>query len=64
MTAESTEYIPAEEATNKAVITHTQVLGGGETDSITFSIEDAGEYQYLCSFPGHFAIMQGKITVK
>ncbi|MDA9831228.1 azurin [Akkermansiaceae bacterium] len=64
MTAAATDYIPADEASKKAVIAHTKVLGGGETDSITFSIKDAGEYQYLCSFPGHFAIMQGKITVK
>ncbi len=64
MTAAATDYIPADEASKKAVIANTKVLGGGETDSITFSIKDAGEYQYLCSFPGHFAVMQGKITVK
>ncbi|MDG2400321.1 MAG: azurin [Akkermansiaceae bacterium] len=64
MTAAATDYIPVDEASKKAVIAKTKVLGGGETDSITFSIKEAGEYQYLCSFPGHFAIMQGKITVK
>ena len=46
------------------MIAKTKVLGGGESDSVTFSIKEAGEYQYLCSFPGHFALMQGKITVK
>ncbi|MEN8772742.1 MAG: azurin [Akkermansiaceae bacterium] len=64
MTAAATDYIPADEVSKKAVVAHSKVLGGGETDSITFSIKDAGEYQYLCSFPGHFALMQGKITVK
>lgn len=64
MTAAATDYVPADEASKKAVIANTKVLGGGETDSIMFSIKEAGEYQYLCSFPGHFAIMQGKITVK
>ena len=64
MTAAATDYIPADKASKDAVIAHTKTLGGGETDTITFSIKDAGEYEYLCSFPGHFAIMQGKITVK
>lgn len=64
MTAAATDYIPADEASKEAIVAHSKVLGGGETDSITFSIKDAGEYQYLCSFPGHFALMQGKITVK
>ena len=64
MTAAATNYIPTDEASKKAVIAKTKVLGGGETDSVTFSIKEAGEYQYLCSFPGHFALMQGKITVK
>ena len=64
MTAAATEDIPADEESKKAVLAHTKVLGGGETDTITFSIKEAGEYQYLCSFPGHFALMQGKITVK
>lgn len=64
MTAAATNYIPVDEASKKAVIAKTKVLGGGETDSVTFSIKEAGEYQYLCSFPGHFALMQGKITVK
>ena len=64
MTAAATNYVPTDEASKKAVIAKTKVLGGGETDSVTFSIKEAGEYQYLCSFPGHFALMQGKITVK
>jgi azurin len=64
MTAAATNYIPVDEASKKAVIAKTKVLGGGESDSVTFSIKEAGEYQYLCSFPGHFALMQGKITVK
>ena len=68
MAAAATEYIPADEESKKAVIAHTKVLGGGpddlKTDSITFSIKEAGEYEFLCSFPGHFALMKGKITVK
>ena len=64
MPAAATDYIPADEESKKAVVAHTKVIGGGESDTITFSIAEAGEYEYLCSFPGHFAIMKGKITVK
>ncbi|MFT6863223.1 MAG: azurin [Akkermansiaceae bacterium] len=64
MSAAATDYIPADKESKDAVIAHTKTLGGGETDTITFSIAEAGDYQYLCSFPGHFAIMQGTLTVK
>lgn len=48
------------------VITHTEVIGGGESTSITFStadLEAGGDYTFFCSFPGHFAIMKGKFIV-
>lgn len=48
------------------VIAHTKVVGGGESDSVTFktSALKAGEaYSYFCSFPGHSAIMKGTLTM-
>ena len=48
------------------VIAHTEVIGGGESTSITFSVaelEVGGDYTFFCSFPGHFAIMKGKFIV-
>jgi azurin len=39
-------------------------LGGGETDVIEFQAPPAGEYEFLCSFPGHYAMMRGKFVVK
>ncbi|MDX9739698.1 MAG: azurin [Gammaproteobacteria bacterium] len=47
------------------VIAHTNLVGGGETDSVTFStsgLEKGGDYSYFCPFPGHFAVMKGKLT--
>ena len=44
------------------VIAHTKVIGGGETDSVTFPVSKlkAGEnYAFFCSFPGHFGSMRG-----
>ncbi len=62
--AATTEYIPADDSA-KAMITHTKLIGGGETDSITFDAPaEAGAYPFLCTFPGHFALMQGVLTVK
>ena len=64
MAAKETEYIPTEEADKEAVFAHTKLLGPDEEDSITFEVKEAGEYEFLCSFPGHFALMKGKITAK
>lgn len=49
------------------IIAHTKLIGGGETDSTTFSVAKlkAGEtYAYFCSFPGHAALMKGTLSVK
>lgn len=47
------------------IIASTPLAGGGETVEVTFTVpEEAGEYTYICSFPGHFlAGMKGTITV-
>ena len=57
-------FIPKEGAEKEAVLAHTIVIGGGEETDVTFSVEEAGEYEFLCSFPGHFALMRGKVIVK
>lgn len=65
MKAAATEYIPADEASKKAIIAHTKLVGGGESDTVTFAAPtEPGTYPYVCTFPGHFAIMQGVFTVK
>jgi azurin len=64
MTAKDTDFIPADDVSKKAVLAHTKLLGPDEEDAITFTIKEAGDYEFLCSFPGHFALMKGKITVK
>jgi azurin len=47
------------------VIVHTQVLGPGESESVTFDTPiEKGEYEYVCTFPGHFAMMRGVLEVK
>lgn len=59
--AADNEYIP--KSSLSSIVAHTKLLGPGEQDKITFTLEK-GVYSYLCSFPGHFGIMQGKIVAE
>lgn len=59
--AADTDYIPAGRASE--VIAHTRIVGGGESDSVTFTAPAAGTYKFLCSFPGHYASMNGDFVV-
>tara|TARA_R110002073_G_scaffold40547_1_gene114825 strand:+ start:32632 stop:33144 length:513 start_codon:yes stop_codon:yes gene_type:complete len=61
-TSADTEYIPAEYTAN--IIAHTKMIGGGEETTIEFDAPAPGTYNFLCSFPAHFAIMKGKFIVK
>lgn len=57
------EYVKPDDA---RVIAFTPVIGGGESATITFSIDglDAGgKYTFFCTFPGHFAIMKGQFNI-
>lgn len=57
------DFLPADDA---RVIAATQLVGGGETTSVTFpvsALQGAGPYEFFCSFPGHWAIMRGSIQV-
>ena len=56
------EYIAPDYADQ--VIAHTKMLGGGESDTIEFVAPAAGTYDFLCSFPGHYALMNGQFIVK
>jgi azurin len=62
--ARDTEFIPPAQKTK--VIANTALVGPDETVEVTFTVPaKAGSYDYICSFPGHFAMgMRGKLTVK
>ena len=40
------------------------MIGGGESVTIEFDAPEAGTYDFLCTFPAHFAMMKGKFIVK
>lgn len=48
------------------IIVSTSMLGNGESDTVTFTVPDEpGEYDFICTFPGHFAGgMVGKLIVE
>ena len=62
MKAKDNDYIPADREGD--VIAHTKMLGGGESDTITFQAPAPGTYEFLCSFPGHYMAMNGKFIVE
>src|SRR6185312_1537804 len=60
--AAATAHIP--ESMKDDVIAHTKLLGPGQSDQITFTLPDAGVYDFICTFPGHFGTMHGKIVAQ
>lgn len=59
MDSKATQYIPA-----KGVLAHTKLIGGGESTTIEFTVPAKGIYDFICSFPGHYALMKGKFIVE
>jgi azurin len=56
-------YVKAGDA---RVVAHTKIVGGGESDSVSFSparLASGGSYAYICSFPGHSGLMKGTIKL-
>ena len=49
-----------------AILAKTPMIGGGEKTQITIdlgSFEIGKDYTFFCSFPGHYAIMRGKLAI-
>jgi azurin len=57
------DYIPADRSVY--VLAKTKLVGPGESDTITFiAPRTAGSYEYVCTFPDHYARgMKGTMTV-
>ena len=62
--ARNTDFIAP--AFSKQVLASTRLAGAGETVEVTFTAPTApGRYDFICSFPGHFAGgMRGVLIVK
>lgn len=54
------DYVPDDEA----VLAATPIAPPGETVEVTFTApEETGAYRFVCTFPGHWATMQGTMRV-
>ena len=48
------------------VLAKTAIIGGGGRTSLSIDIsklDKGGSYQFICSFPGHYAVMRGTLEV-
>jgi len=61
ITAKDKDYIPADKVNE--VIANTKTLGGGEEVTIEFTAPAKGSYKFLCTFPGHYGMMNGEFVV-
>jgi azurin len=60
--AKTEQYVPS--SLDSLIIAHTRLVGGGDSDQVEFIIPKPGIYDFICSFPGHWGTMQGKIVAE
>jgi azurin len=54
------DYVPDD----PAVLAYTAIAPPGETVEVVFTVpSEPGDYRYICTFPGHWATMQGTMRV-
>lgn len=57
--AHASEYIP--EAEKDRIIAFSKLATPGETVEFTFVVPPAGSYPFICTYSGHFTMMQGRL---
>ncbi|HSQ67364.1 MAG TPA: plastocyanin/azurin family copper-binding protein [Polyangiaceae bacterium] len=45
------------------LLANTELVKPGTTGEVTFKAPAAGKYPYICTFPGHYMMMKGTLTV-
>jgi azurin len=53
-------YIPE----SPDILWHTKLVQPGGTESLEFVAPEPGDYPYICTFPGHWLLMQGVMKVE
>jgi len=62
LSAAGTGYIPQDMADR--IVAHTPMSAPGQTVEVTFTApQQAGDYPYICTFPGHYVTMRGTMRV-
>ena len=55
------QYIPA----TKRVLAYTDIVAPGERQTISLTVPATpGRYPFLCTFPGHWMVMNGELVVR
>lgn len=57
--AAETGYVPL--AQKEKLVAYTSLVSPGETAEVSFEVPPAGEYTYICLFPGHANTMLGTL---
>jgi azurin len=60
--AKNEQFVPS--SLDSLIIAHTRLVGAGDSDQVEFIIPKPGIYDFICSFPGHWGTMQGKIVAQ
>ena len=60
--AQNEQYVPS--SVMSLIIAHTKLVAGGQSDQVEFTMSQPGVYPFICSFPGHWGTMQGKIVAE
>ena len=61
--ANATNALP--DSVKEDVLAHTKLLGPGESEVVKFKAPNKpGVHQFVCTFPGHYAMMRGIMVVK
>ena len=45
------------------MLAYTKLVPAGSTGEVTFKAPAAGKYPYICTYPGHYVMMKGVLTV-
>jgi len=57
------EYVPEDKMDR--IFAYTSLAVPGDTVEVTFTVpEEPGSYPYICTYPGHFTQMQGRLVVR
>lgn len=48
---------------NANVLANSTVLNPGDSTSFDFTAPSAGKFSYVCTFPGHYSIMKGVLSI-
>ena len=62
ITAQADEFIPKSEG--HRILSASRIAHPGQSVGIEFTPDRPGIYPYICTFSGHFTVMQGRIVVE